>query len=129
MASCESCRFYQKSSTSIQGNGECRLNPPTIFLMPTPAPAIAGAGKMGLTNLSAFPSVQPTMWCGKYENREQWEEIQKLRQGKIGDCPESGLRLLKSQAVTLSAEGQQVRINCDSFEDAQEVFDWLEKLA
>lgn len=58
---CKACRF----SFQEPGDLVCRLNPPqaTIVFIPAPPPRV---GQMIPQSLAAFPSVQPTMWCGQW---------------------------------------------------------------
>lgn len=41
----------------------------------------------------------------------------------------AGLRLIKEQAVTLSQQGRHILIDCDTYQDAEELYHWLESLS
>jgi hypothetical protein len=54
--SCEKCKnVYYVGPEHM----ECRLNPPTVFLVP---------GQQGVQAVSVFPGVTPAMVCRKYEH-------------------------------------------------------------
>lgn len=84
---CKTCFFYKPSS--LQGRGNCRVNPPVVQFMPAMIPTAAeksglalpakasqsrlgsGAGdvQMGIAPMSALPMVLDTDFCQHF--REQ----------------------------------------------------------
>lgn len=64
METCESCRFYFPIDKS--GNqGECRFEPPKVFVLPAGS-SIAG-GRQMIELRSLWPLVKSGAWCGRYE--------------------------------------------------------------
>jgi hypothetical protein len=72
---CETCAYWNRTSESA---GECRADPPKVFLFPVMAPPTtkvmldqqtqqqAGLQMIGQT---AFPSTQAGSWCGMHPDR------------------------------------------------------------
>ncbi len=63
METCESCRFYFPVDKS-GGQGECRWEPPKLFVLPAGS-SIAG-GRQMIELRSLFPPVKSGAWCGRY---------------------------------------------------------------
>lgn len=56
---CIDCKWSVKSPNDIRGVArECHVGPPAAHLVPT---------AQGPGFLTAFPTVQPDQWCGRFE--------------------------------------------------------------
>jgi len=63
METCKGCRFY--FSVDKDGSqGECRLEPPKLFVLPGRAKVVGLPSPIELRSL--FPPVMPGAWCGQY---------------------------------------------------------------
>lgn len=58
MNSCEVCRFYEPKDPL---KGECRKEPPTVFIVP-----VQGVGGITAQSISGFPGVANDNWCGSW---------------------------------------------------------------
>lgn len=60
---CENCKFVSSFTAKgqIQGTLLCMWGPPQVLLLPTPH---------GLAPVVQYLSVQPTLWCHRFEDRE-----------------------------------------------------------
>lgn len=62
---CQQCKFYSASAQiDSLGQGECRLHPPKIFLVPVQT--IQG---QGISAQSMFPTVRHDLCCGQLQVR------------------------------------------------------------
>ncbi len=69
--SCSECIFFVPLTDNDQGNGECRLNPPSVF------PAMQHSGISGtlpkIQLMSFYPIVKDGQWCGQFLHRRETE--------------------------------------------------------
>ena len=56
---CGECSFFQPVTAT---EGECRANPPAMFLVP-----VQGLQGSGVGFASQFPKVSAEAWCGPFE--------------------------------------------------------------
>lgn len=61
MTTCSECRFYEPLDPS---QGTCRESPPIVQIIMTQATRISQPMPQ---TISAWPSVQPSYWCGKHQ--------------------------------------------------------------
>ena len=59
MNDCKKCRFFQEINNDV---GECRKDPPKIYIVPTRT--VAGEG---MAAQPMFPQVAPGCWCGGFD--------------------------------------------------------------
>jgi hypothetical protein len=60
---CQQCKFYSQIADQIV-QGECRIYPPKIFLVPVQT--IQG---QGISAQIMFPTVRHDGWCGQCQTR------------------------------------------------------------
>lgn len=59
---CSRCKFAFKT---IGGPLECRANAPQVIVVPTRT----RTGQQAIMSQSAFPNVNPHIWCGQFQLR------------------------------------------------------------
>jgi hypothetical protein len=61
---CEDCRYWVRTPVDQkQNDGECRVEPPQVLLMPMPTKV---GLTPGLTVNGFFPRTRTDLWCGKF---------------------------------------------------------------
>lgn len=65
---CKDCRHFAPTKDNL---GECRLNPPSVVVVPPPT-LPDGKGPTGHGHVSgAFPTIRQNQWCSKLEPEPQ----------------------------------------------------------
>ena len=66
--SCSICDYYDESNSKVKGTGVCRRQPPTVVLIPSAGPILAGGRQATkLTATSFYPPVDSKdRGCGKH---------------------------------------------------------------
>ena len=72
MPHCKTCKFYSPK-LDRPGCGDCRLNPPNVFMVAVPVAGGIVDPKQGpqlkLQFPDAWPLVSDDNWCGQHQNR------------------------------------------------------------
>ncbi len=63
---CAHCRFWLMHPKN--SNGDCRRHPPVPIMVGMAAPQFAGQNPTPVV-MPYFVTMQPTDWCGDFENR------------------------------------------------------------
>ena len=58
MEKCKNCKYWKRDAKQ-EDIGQCRIDPPKVFPMPSKL------GGMG--SISTWPSTNPEDWCGKQQ--------------------------------------------------------------
>ena len=71
---CEKCDAFEPTNTNGTLVGECRFNPPTVFMVAIPRPAQGGVVRPNQQGMevqmnfpASFPSIPGDGWCKKFE--------------------------------------------------------------